>query len=217
MNSGRLRTVRLRTLSIVGLLTVVGVLLCLEIAPPWPRVLEACLYIFCGVLMLTHKPFQQLREVLTVRQRSFVICLVGVIFVTQVVDRPGRTFPFVAWSMYTNSRTEPHHFFEFIGICENGREVTIPSNHLFPSQISAVPWAVFFRWKRKQIEQDELTRTELEQDIRLLLTAIATRFNGIQPKNAVNRIRIVECTVPLPAPGSKVEISRQVVGEFPVH
>ena len=196
-----------------------GLLLFVELPSPWPRVLEG-MAILCGVaLLVAQRPLRQALGGLRTPQRWLVGSLIGVILVTQVAGlKPSDTFPAVQWSMYTRQWPGQPTFFEFVGVREDGGEFVLPAYRAFRTQRRAVPWQAVRTWYKLQRTEDDASREQLEEDLRLLLKSLVKRSKGQNsaPGHQVTGVRIVQCTMPRPSPGRELSTTRRILAEIPI-
>lgn len=198
------------------LLVSVGLLLRAKVYEDWPRIVEGGLYIGCLLLLAACKPLRQLFGAIPTLQRRFLFCLVALMLVSQMWSSPQKTFPFIPWAMYTRRLPEPPTFFEYVGICEDGREIEIPVVRVFRSQHRTVAFRLHGRWRKMQSAEDEATRDHLRQRYETLLMAMVKRFNQKHPETTVQKVRVVRCTMPRPSPGRQLEVTRQPFREYVV-
>ena len=126
---------------------------------------------------------------------------------------PHKTFPFVPWAMYTARQPDPPVYFEYVGICADGREVQIPTHRVFRSQGRVISWRLSSQWRLMHSAKGATNR-KLRQRYHSLLTATVKRFNEQHPDTEVHRVRVVQCTMPKPAPGRTLEVTRRPLQEF---
>jgi hypothetical protein len=207
------RTVR-RGVAIGGLIITSSLLLFAQLPPTAARVVEGLLYA-CGLLGLSTQPaLSQMLRALPVPYQGFVYCLTALIVVGQLWRQPQKTFPFVSWAMYSYRAVEPPKYYEFIGIGEGGREILIPANAVFLTQHRTLVWRMMAAWSKSQSAEDEERREFYAERYRASLSAMVRRFNEQEPDAHVKRVRVIEHTMPRPAPGLKLEVSSKVQAEF---
>jgi hypothetical protein len=214
MRSQWTRQIDVRVLKASGLLITVGLLLRVKIYHEWPRILECGLYVGCLLLLASYKPLRRVMAALPRRQQRFLLCLVGLILLSQIWSDPRKTFPFIHWGMYTASQTDPPLYFEYVGICEDGREVQIRLERVFRSQGRTVPWRLRGWWRGMHSAEGATKNEYLSRKYHALLTATVKRFNQQHPDTEVRRVRVVKCTLPRPAPGRELEVTRLSLEEF---
>jgi hypothetical protein len=207
---------KLRAIAGVGLLTTVALLLGGGAGPPWSKVLEGGLYASGLLLLATQQPLRQVLAALPRPQQCFLLCLTALLLATQIVSKPRGTFPFIPWMMYSERLAEPPPYLEYVGICGDGREVVIPAAYVFRSLHRTVYWRLWELWEASQSAEGDERRAELERKFRSLLAALVERFNAQNPQIDVQRVRLVECTLPRPAPGRRVEAIRRPLIEIPL-
>ena len=200
----------------VGLLIIITLLLLVPFHSPWPKVLEATLYLLCFLLLATYPPLRCVFTAIPRTQRWAVLCLAGILFVAQIRDRPQQTFPFIPWNMYHGRFHEPPWYLEFVGICPDGREVLIPVGQVFSSQHRTLLWRLQNVWNQMEAAKDESTPEQHADQFRSLLMALVARFNDQHPETDLKRVRVIECTMPRPAPGLKLEVTRRLYKEYPL-
>jgi len=203
-------------IAFVGLLLTIALLLFVPFPTPWPKVLEATLYIQCFLLLANYPPIKLLFASIPRTQRWAALCLGGILFFTQLKDRPQQTFPFIPWNMYHGRFLGPPRYLEYIGVCRDDHEVEIPIGEVFASQHRTVLWRLQMLWKQMEIEPDQSIRERDAALYRSLLNAIVVRFNKQRPDTCVIRVRVFECTMPRPAPGVKLEVTRRLLSEYPI-
>lgn len=203
-------------LYVVGLLIIITLLLFVPFQPPWPKVLECSLYLLCFQLLATYPPLRSLYDALPRRQRWAMLGLAGILVITQLRDRPTQTFPFLPWNMYHGRFIEPPHYLEYIGVCPDGREIAIPVGQLFLSQHRTVLWRLQVLWKQMEAATVNTQREQYAEQFRSLLLAVVSRFNDLHPGDDITLVRVMYCTMPRPVPGLKLEVTRRLVGEYPI-
>jgi len=197
-----------------GLVGTTCVLLFIELPRPWPTVVEAAHYISWLLLLAASRPLRQLLLALPRPKQAAVLAFLGLMIVTQLIDRPWRTFPFIPWAMYSKNRPEPPQFFEYVGTCEDGREIRIPVGRVFRAQHRTVNWRLKWLWMKFQATTDEARREKMVRDMRVLLTAVVKRYHEQQPEARVRHVKMILCTRPRPEPGLELEVTRRVFREF---
>ena len=207
--------VDVRVLAGGGLLIVAGLLLRANINGVWPRIIEGGIYVGCFALLASHKPLRKMLETLPRPQRNFLLCLVGMMVVAQIWNQPKKSFPIIRWNMYTKCLPPPLYH-EYVGICEDGREIEFPAGRIFRSQHRTAPMRLHALWRKMNYTTDETYYEQLSQQYHSLLTALVKRFNEQNPETRVQRVRVVECWMPKPTPGRKLEIIREDQEEFTI-
>ncbi|MFT3883411.1 MAG: hypothetical protein QM703_27645 [Gemmatales bacterium] len=167
-----------------GLLLLGATLLFVPLQPPWPKTLEAGLYLLGLVLLASYAPVRQLFDGLPRSQRWGLLGLTAILLVAQIRDRSQQTFPFLTWNMYHARFPNPPAFLEYQGICADGREVFLPIGDVFASQHRTVTWRLFNLWNLMEAEQDETTRTELTRQFHALLGRSPGGSMNSTPKHA---------------------------------
>lgn len=201
---------------VIGLVGIALLLLCLGEYRYLSRALEMVFYLGCLLLLATYPPLRQIFGRLPRAQRHALSGLTAVILVTQVLGQTQNTFPFIAWSMYTEQMPDPPTYFEYVGVRDDGAEVVIPAARLFRAQRRNILWQLEGRWRRSQSAVDPDQREQLTQKFDSLLTALVDRFNAQQADDPVRRVRVVQCTLPRPAPGRKLNVTRRVLKEHTI-
>jgi hypothetical protein len=207
--------VDVRVLAGGGLLVVAGLLLRARVDDVWPWIMEGVLYVGCLVLLAAHKPLRQMFESLPRGQRAFLLSLVGMMVVAQIWSQPLKSFPMVAWDMYSES-SPPPFYYEYVGICADGREIEFPAGSVFRSQHRTALFKLNELWWKMNSTTDQAEYEQLSQRYHSLLTALVKRFNEQHPETQVQLVRLIECTMPKPAPGRKLNVTRWVQQEFTV-
>lgn len=200
----------------MGLLITLVVLLFVPLEKPWPKVLEGTLYLQCLLLLANYPPLRQMFVSIPKKQKWAVLCFGGILLFTQLKDRPQQTFPFIPWNMYHGRYPKPPKYLEYIGICSDGHELVIPIGGVFASQHRTVLWRLDMLWKQIEDEPIESIREKNDELYKSLLKAIVLRYNEQHPDTVVIRVRVNECTMPRPAPGIKLEVSRRLLNEYPI-
>jgi hypothetical protein len=200
----------------LGLLITIALLLLAPLHSPWPKVLEATLYLLCFLLLGTYPPLRCLFTAIPRSQRWAVLSLAGILLVAQIKDRPQQTFPFFPWNMYHGRFREPPQYLEYIGVCADGREVFIPMARVFSSQHRTAYWRLQNLWKEMEAAKDESKRQQHADQFRLLLMAMVARFNDQHPGTDIMSVRVIQCSMPRPAPGLKLEVTRHLYKEYPL-
>jgi hypothetical protein len=205
-----------RSLAIGGLIITSSLLLFAQLPAAAARVVEGLLYAF-GLLGLSTQPaLSRMLRALPAPHQRFVYCLTGLLIVGQLWSQPQRTFPFVSWAMYSFQAVEPPKYYEFIGIDEGGGEIFIPANAVFLTQHRTLVWRMTTAWSNMQAAEDEEQRESYAERYRASLSAMVRRFNEQEPDAHVKRVRVIERTMPRPAPGLKLEVSSKVQAEFEI-
>ena len=197
------------------LLIVAGLLLRPSIGKIWPWIMEGVLYVGCLLLLAAHKPLRQMFESLPRRQQAFLVCLVGMMVVAQIWSQPKKSFPMVAWDMYSEVFPPPIYY-EYVGICEDGREIEFPAGSIFRSQHRTAPFRLNALWWQMNSTRDQAEYEQLSQQYHSLLSALVKRFNEKHPETEVKRVRLVKCTMPRPAPGRELIVTRRLQQEFTI-
>ena len=216
MRSEWTRQVDVRVLKVSGLLITMGLLLRVKIYQEWPLILEGGLYVGGLLLLASYKPVRQMMQAIPRPQQRFLICLVGLMLLAQIWGDPQKTFPFIPWAMYSAREPDPPLYFEYVGICGDGREVQIPTERVFRSQKRRIAWQLHSRWRLMDSAKDEAQRAALLRRYQSLLTAVVKRFNEQHPDTEVERVRLVQCAMPRPAPGRKLDVTRVPLQEFTI-
>ena len=207
-NSKRVR------LAIVAMTVAIVLLFSLELPKPFPKILEFSFYISWLVLLSAYEPLRQLLRSLPRPQRRFLIAITAVLLIAQVINKTRRTFPFIAWQMYSTSQPDAPVFFEYIGTCADGRELAIDTQDVFRSQGRAVRIRLRRQWIGIKNAVEDARRSELDREFRALLTATISRFNEQHPESRVRSVRLVRCSMPRPSPGRELPVTRRSVAEF---
>jgi hypothetical protein len=181
------------------------------LSPPWPKILEATLYLSCFALLYQCQVWRSAMTALSKQQRWLVAGLFLAMIVAQLRDRHWQTFPFLPWNMYHNRYTEAPEFLELVGIDEAGQEHVIPVNDVFGSQHRTTLWRLFSLWKQSLRNEQDARRKYLA-----LLQAITTEY---MRKNHVNltHLTVMHCGLPRPEPGKALPMSRHEVGHFAIN
>lgn len=203
-------------LAIVGLLLTITLLLLLPFKQPWPKVLECVLYLYCLLLLASYEPVRALFAAIPKTQQRALLGLVVILFVAQIKDRPQQTFPFLPWNMYHGRFREPLQYLEFVGVCPDGHEVVINAGKVFASQQRTVLWHLQDLSKQMETAKNEAAQQLYAEQFQSYLVAMVKRFNDQHPGTDVTRVRAIQCTIPRPAPGLKLETIRQLLKEYPL-
>jgi len=182
----------------------------------WKTVLEGALYVVCLLLLAASEPIRQMLTALPRPQRYFLLILAGLMVVTQLWGQPLKSFPLNPWTMYAKSLHVPPSYIDYIGICADGREVEIPAGRVFRSHHRTVQWRLHGRLASMHYAEEETVRVEQREQFRSLLTAMIKRFNEQHPDTEVQRVRVILCTMPRPAPGLKLDVTRRPVFEYTI-
>ncbi|HQR08605.1 MAG TPA: hypothetical protein PLN21_17400 [Gemmatales bacterium] len=197
-------------------MSTITMLLFAPLLKPWPKVLEGTLYLQCFLLLAHYPPVQQLFASIPKSQHRVVLCLGGILLVTQLLSRPQQTFPFIAWNMYSGRFAEPTQYLEYIGVGPDNQEMVIPIGKLFAAQHRTMFWHLNHLLKKVEAEPNQLIRKKYADQHQALLDVYMARFNELYPEKAVSRVRVIECTLSRPAPGVKLEVTRRLIGEYPL-
>ncbi len=200
----------------LGLLIIISVLLFVPLRPPWPKVLEAALYLLCFLLLMTQPALRRLLASLSRTQRWSMMSLAGILLIAQIRDRPQQTFPFIPWNMYNGRFREPPCYLEFVGVQPNGREITIPAGQVFSSQQRAVLWRLQLLRHKMETARDASMRQQSAAQFQALLLAVIRRYREQHPHTALVRLKVIQCTLPRPAPGLKLDVTRRLCHEYPL-
>lgn len=200
----------------LGMVIIVALLLFVPLKPPWPKVLECLFYLLCLHLLVTYPPIRVVLDALSPVLRWAMLGLAGVLVIAQIRERPTQTFPFLPWNMYQGRFTEPPEYLEYIGICPDGREVNIPVCQVFLSQPHTVLWKLQLLWKQMHSATENISSTRHAEQFRSLLFAVVSRFKYQHPETDITRVRVIQCNLPRPVPGLKLDVKRHVLAEYPI-
>lgn len=208
--------VNLRVLLACGILIATALMLRAQGFKYWPRILEACFYLGGLSLLLASRQLRQTLRSLPRVPRLGLLWLVVLMVTVQVLNQRQNTFPVIAWAMYTKQMSGPPCYYEYIGICEDGREVVVPSMHVFRSQHRTMPWRLEDRMSKLDAAETDTERVERRHAYQSLLSAMVKRFDQQHPELEIQRVRIVRCTMPRPKPGLKLDVTRVALCEYAV-
>lgn len=200
----------------MGLLITIALQLLTSFPSPLPKILEGTLYFFCFVLMSCSQQLRSLFVAIPKRQQWLLMGLAGILVIAQLHERPRQTFPFLPWNMYHGRFPDPPQYLEYVGVCQDGREVVIPVGQVFTSQHRTVLWRLQSLRNQMEAEIDQAKRQDHADQFHRLLQAIVARFREQHPDADVTRIRVIRCTMPRPAPGLELDVTRHTLGEYPV-
>ena len=207
---------RLRVVALAGLLITSTTLLFAGLPPAGRLGVEAALYASGIILLVTQPAMCRLLAALPGGQRTLVFVMVGILTGAQLWSNAQQTFPFIPWAMYAGQRPHPPTWYEYLGICEDGREVEIRAARVFRTQKRTIPWLLMSKcWAMDQADS-EAERMRLDREYGRLLRSLVRRFNATNPGADVVRVRVVECRMPRPAPGRELPVTRTVAGVYEV-
>ena len=178
-----------------------------------PLIMEGMFYVAVLSLLASHKSLRQMFQALPSAQQLFLASLVGLMLVAQIWTQPQKSFPMVAWDMYTEN-IATSAYFEYVGICEDGREVEFPVGRIFRSQHRTAMFKLNSLWWQMNSSTDDAQYQQNSERFHALLKALVMRFNEQHPDTQVSSVQIVACTMPKPAPGRKLNVTRRIQREF---
>jgi len=113
----------------------------------------------------------------------------------QVINQPGKTFPFVRWDMYGRPENSLQvHFFEYVGFDASGEKVLLNPVRLFPTLrhgrlvLGLERRLVNARLLEERSQRDAFFKEK--KGIDAVLIAIASQFNQRHPDHAIERLEV---------------------------
>lgn len=193
---------------IIVLLLLVG-----KYDPPWPKVLEALLFILCLTLLISYAPMRSLLAALSRPQRVAITGITVVMVLAQLRDRHDESWPFIPWNMY-RGRFDAPRYLEVVGITQDGRELEIPVGKVYQSQARTLLWRLQLLSTLMDNNDCEVKKLHRSEQFRTLLLNTVDRFQNQHPEIQMQSVCVNRCTLPRPGPGRKLAISRKKYLEY---
>lgn len=193
---------------IIVLLLLVG-----KYDPPWPKVLEALLFILCLTLLISYAPMRSLLAALSRPQRVAITGITVVMVLAQLRDRHDESWPFIPWNMY-RGRFDAPRYLEVVGITQDGRELEIPVGKVYQSQARTLLWRLQLLSTLMDNNDCEVKKLHRSEQFRTLLLNTVDRFQNQHPEIQMQSVFVNRCTLPRPGPGRKLAISRKKYLEY---
>jgi hypothetical protein len=198
----------------ISMAITIAALLFAPLSAPWPKVLEGAVYVLFAAMLASYQPIRSVLTAIPTPQRILLYSMAVVLVVTQLRNRPHESFPLIPWNMYNMRFSGNPQYLEYVGICADGKEVIIPVGTVFHSQERAVLWRLHMLWKQMDASASDAELQQLTDQFQMVLKSVVTRFNQQHPATDVVRVRVMECSLPQPAPGRKLDVTRQMLKEY---
>ena len=69
-------------------------------------------------------------------------------------------------------------------------------------------------WKQMDASNSDAELQQLTEQFHMVLKSVVARFKQQHPATDVVRVRVMQCSLPQPAPGRKLDITRQLLKEY---
>lgn len=160
-----------------------------------------------GVAVTGHRVFARTLRRCGGAQRAALLALPATIVAGQLLQQPSATWPFVNWDMYTQPAQGDPRFFVYRATRASGRESELDVVDAYP-----------FLGRSLLFQLDGLADAALRVPFpparRVLLAkleswirSIARRQEEREPGDPIQRVELVQVTVPLAAPGPPVPVA----------
>jgi hypothetical protein len=173
------------------------------------RMLEAAL---CGVLVVwlaRRRELIALVQRLDVGRRVFLAAFFALLVAGHLADQGPTTWPFVPWSMYTESAREDPTFHEIHARYASGRERELSVFGAFPAFSTQLRGHMENLAVAIATEPDGARREELGRTYDRLLRALADVATAQSPDDPVVAVEVRRATVPLRAWAGPDSIRRE--------
>lgn len=190
--------VKLVSLAASGLfvLALLVVLALLAVIPSFAR--EIVCYLILFAFLARQKPLVDTFLALGLAHRIFLGGFLIAMLAGHLIDRSGKTYPVVAWSMFTRPVEGDPVYFEYAGILEDGQQVALHFDSLFPNTLGRNT-IIKMTWLAKSIAKTEPGPERQEQiaHYERTLQALGQKHNATHADNPVRTVHVWECRVPL--------------------
>jgi hypothetical protein len=163
-----------------------------------PNLEVTCYAILLGWLA-GRKPFRVLLGQLSLPYQVFLLSFLLAVLAGQVINQETKTYPVVAWPMFTNPVAGDPDYFEYLGILPDGWEVELlVREELFPPPLGQNLMVQLARLARSIA--GPRSGAANPQDVAHyegLVRALAQKYNAMHPGQHVHAVDVWRCTVPV--------------------
>jgi hypothetical protein len=163
-----------------------------------PHTLEVACYAVLLAWLVGRKPLRTLLGQLGMFHRVFLVLFITAVLAGQVMQRETKTYPVVAWPMFTRPVAGDPDYFEYMGDLSDGREVELlVREELFPHPLGQNLMVQLARLARSIASSDGAPGTpEAAARYEGMVQAVAEKYNAAHPGQPVHAVRVWRCTIP---------------------
>lgn len=185
----------LRVLVFWGLIALTG----LSISGGSPPVyVEILAYLVLLTALFSFRPLRALVRRLDPARRILFLCVLGLMFVGQIVSNHRISYPFPQWNMYC-APTPSNQYFDYLVTHRSGRTEHFPFDEIYPANEPRMLMGRFDRIARRikhpaaPTARDRARLAKLEGELRTLLSVYNEHF----PRDPVTEMRVFQKEIPI--------------------